>query len=66
LEKYEMNVPAANVAHPLICNEIVGVRVVPAAARTQNVFNPAKGMVTGRVGTLNAADVDAVSISAEN
>jgi malonate-semialdehyde dehydrogenase (acetylating) / methylmalonate-semialdehyde dehydrogenase len=61
-----MNAPAPGFAPPLIGNEIGGVRVASATARMQDVFNPATGMVTGRVALSSAADVDAAVQAAKD
>src|SRR5262245_52597909 len=49
---------------PMLAHHINGKRAAGASTRTQDVFNPATGAVTGRVVLANAADVNAAVAAA--
>jgi malonate-semialdehyde dehydrogenase (acetylating)/methylmalonate-semialdehyde dehydrogenase len=53
-----MNTSVTQTAVQTIPNMIGGRRVATTAGRSQDVFNPALGVVTGRVGLSTALDVD--------
>jgi malonate-semialdehyde dehydrogenase (acetylating) / methylmalonate-semialdehyde dehydrogenase len=53
-------------ALPVLAHHINGKRAASASTRTQDVFNPATGDVTGRVVLANAADVNAAVAAARS
>ena len=60
-----MNAPLPTSVTPQHIGHYVGGKVLPGAARTQDVFNPATGAVTGRVALASTEDVNAAVAAAQ-
>ncbi|MCU0932326.1 MAG: aldehyde dehydrogenase family protein, partial [Serpentinimonas sp.] len=60
-----MNAPLPTSVTPQHIGHYVGGKVVGGAARTQDVFNPATGAVTGRVALASTEEVNAAVASAQ-